>query len=409
MTNRFCLSCFIMLLFFLLPVQTARASQDAEARLYPGILLSQHQLAQTSMHEFFNHHWQKAESLCLCMRRLEQDSASLPLSFLLRFAMRSWRVLNNEYDNPEQAKILIQELDPLRDECIRILHNQRFPDSTRAMRLFLEGGINGFNSTLKIRSHPYVAMVSGLSSVRLLDTARAIAPYLKDVYLGLGIAQCALANEPGIIRVAMRLFHGLRVNLDTGLTYLRICSQSAQYTQVGAMEYLIQFLSPFKQAERDEKQQMFRSLESAFPDNPYYVFQEIDEDLAFHRENTFSKNLVEWAKTKLRTFDTCNVSLRLYANLVRWQCAAIDPSQKAVLRPTQFTEREAFSFYPVFLAAARMHYEIDLQKDLPANQRKKAIHDYHRQRDLTVRILRSSDIDPMLREYYLWHIEDGLQ
>jgi hypothetical protein len=361
------------------------------------------------MHAFFAQHWDTAESRCLEMLTIEQDSGALPLSYLLRFAMRSWRILNDEFETHEQSAVLHQEFGPLRKDCLRILHTKRFPDSSRATRLFLEGGINGFNATLIIRSNPFSAMVSGLSSVRLLDSARALAPSMKDVYLGLGISQCALANEPGIIRAAMRIFSGLHVDLDTGLAYLRICSQNAQYTSEGAMEYLIQFLSPFKPDEIAEKQAIFKVLQSRFPDCPYYVFQEIDEGLAFHRHDVFFGNLVSWALPRIKSFDTCNFSLRRYANLVKTQCAAIDFSLSRELKPMPISSKQNFSFYPVFLKAARMEYELDIQKTMiPAGKRKLELRQYHRMRNHAFSMLRASDINPMLREYYLWHMQDGL-
>jgi hypothetical protein len=380
-------------------------------RLYPGISLRQHDLSQHAMHQFFNQHWDSAEATCIEMRTLEQDKGLIPMSFLFRFAMRAWRILNNECENDSVYSELHRELDPLRTECIRILHAKanKFPDSTLATRLFLEGGINGFNSTLKIRSNPFAAMISGLSSVRLLDSARALAPYMTDVYFGLGISQCALANEPGIIRVAMRIFRGLHVNLETGLSYLRICSQKGLYTNDGAREYLIQFLSPFKPSEAAEKQQIFRSFQALFPGNPYFVFQEIDEGLAFHRREVFSYKTIEWAKPLIQSFDTCNYSRRRYANLVRCQCAVIDFSLTNELHPEPLGTGEAFSFYPSFLGAATERNLLDSAKDLSRKQRKNGLRRYQTLKDKAISMLYSADINPMLREYYLYHIQDGMQ
>jgi hypothetical protein len=401
------LACIVLLLMFTLPSRSAHAGNDA-FRLYPGISLPQHELAQKSMREFFDQHWDSAEASCREMLRLEKASGLLPMSCMLRFAMRAWRILNDESENSQQRRELYHDLEPLRTDCIEILHKQAFPDSTRATRLFIEGGINGFNATLKIRSHPFAAMVSGLSAVRMLDTAHALAPYMNDVYLGLGVSQCALANEPGIIRVAMRIFHGLHVNLDTGLTYLRTCSRSAEYSREGAMAYLIQFLSPFKPAEIAEKQEIFRTFQSLHPGNPNYVFQEIDEGMAFHRQQIFSHKTVEWARPLINGFDTCNFSHRRYANLVRWQCAVIDFSLANDLRPQPIEPGQAFSFYPVFLSAAREQYLLNAHADMPRTLRKSDLRQYRSMRDKAISILHSSIIDPMLREYYLYHIEDGL-
>jgi hypothetical protein len=409
MTNVTRFAFITSLMVSLLPCRDLHAAQNA-VRLYPGITLRQHDLAQNAMREFFDQHWDSAEASCTEMLRLEQKNELVPMSYLLRFATRAWRILNDESENKQASKVIYRELGPLRSECLRILHKHKFPDSTLATRLFLEGGINGFNATLKIRSNPFSAMVSGLSSVRMLDSARSLVPSMDDVYLGLGISQCALANEPGIIRAAMRLFRGLRVNLDTGLTYLRICSQRALYTGEGAQEYLIQFLSPFKAQEAAEKQEIFRSFQAQHPDNPYYVFQEIDEGMAFHRQQVFSGKTIEWARPLINRFDTCNYSHCRYANLVRWQCAMIDFSLTNELHPGQIEPGDPFSFYPVFLSAAREQYLLDAHKD-PSQTRKERRSDLRHYRDMkdkAVSILRSSDINPMLREYYLYHIEDGM-
>jgi len=389
-------------------IDPAFASQDS-VRLYPGIIISQHVLAADATNGFFSHHWQKAESLCVCMRKIEQDSGAVPLSYLLRFAMRSWRILNDECGNPAQTAATMKELDPLRKECLRILHNQHFAPDSRPTRLFLEGGINGFDATLKIRSHPINAMICGLSSVRMLDTARCLAPFMYDVYLGLGIAQCALANEPGIVKLAMHLFTGLHVNLDSGLVYLRTCSQKALYTKEGAQEYLIQFLSPFNPPESAEKQQIFKSLQAHFPGDPYYVFQEIDEDFSFHRQEVFSKACAKWVVPQINMFDTCNFILKRYADLVKVQCVSMDKVLSSDFAPKIGIISKTFSFYPIFLQAATLKYEIDLNKGLSfSGQRKMLIRQYQRLRDQTIHVLCSSGINPMLREYYLWHIDDGL-
>jgi hypothetical protein len=408
MTNVSRFVCTSWLLMFLIPCRLHAAQETVP--LYPGISLSQHDLAQSAMRDFFEQHWDSAETLCVNMLRLEKSNGLLPMSYMLRFAMRAWRILNDEYETSRERDDLYGQLDPLRSECIRILHKQHFPDSTRATRLFLEGGINGFNATLKIRSHPFAAMVSGLHAVRMLDSAHALAPGMDDVYLGLGVSQCALANEPGIVRVAMRLFSGLHVDLDSGLAYLRICSKNAFYTREGAREYLVQFLSPLIAREAAEKQEIFKSFQGLYPNDPYYVFQEIDEGMAFHRNEVFAKRTIEWARPLVQRFDTSNYSLRRYANLVRWQCSMIDFSLTNELHPGSIEPGDAFSFYPVFLTAAREQYLLDAH-NAPSQTRRERRDDFRHYRDIkdkAISILQSSGINPMLREYFLYHIEDGL-
>lgn len=375
---------------------------------YPGITFRQHELAQRAMHEFFAQHWESAESTGCEMFHLEQADTLLPLSNMLRFAMRAWRILNDEFDSPQERETLEEGLKPLRTECIRILHKQQFADSTRPMRMFLEAGINGFNATLIIRSKPLSSLSAGLQCYRTLDSIRTLAPQIKDVYLGLGLFQCSLANEPGIIGFALHLFNRLQVSLDSGLTYLRICSDGALYTREGAKEYLLQFLSPTIKNEAAEKRRISKSLEAEFPGNPFYVFQDIDEEMAFHRKDVFSSARFAWAVSQVRAFDTSNSSARRFANLVKWQCAAIDSAASADSHMEPAEPGSAYSFYPVFLVAAKLRFLLDGDKNLGTERQKITIRLYHRQRKQAFSIIRRSDINPMLREYYLWHMEDGL-
>jgi hypothetical protein len=393
--------------FATLPV--ASFSQEFEfGKPYPGITQSQHSIAQRSMHAFFMQHWDQAESLSLEMRRVERNDTLLPLSEMLRFAMRSWRILNDEFEFREEREKAKKELGPLHSECIFLLHSRRWPDSTLATRLFLEGGIDGFNAVLKIRSNPWGALSSGMKSVKLFNTAHALAPRMYDVYLGLGLFQCALAEEPGIVKVALRIFKGFHVDLDSGLTYLRLCSDSALYTQDGAREYLVQFLDPNNRLDSEEKQKIFRTLQSLYPNSPYYVFQEIDEGMAFHRKNVFTENTLQWAWQKLETFDTGNFSSRRYANLVRWQYAILDALKADSLRPKPFDRGQCYSFYPVFLQAAQTDFLIHARKNMPVSQRKESVLRYSNLKKKAFFLLRHSAIDPMLKEYFLWHLEDGL-
>jgi hypothetical protein len=382
---------------------------DQPLILYPGISQRQHELAQETMHELFDLRWRQADSLGNEMRKIEQSDNLPPLSFMLRFAVPAWRILNNEFDSHKQEDSLYKRLEPLRLECIHILHTGHFPDSVRPTRMFLEAGINGFNATLIIRSKPLTALKEGLQSYRTLDSLRTIAPQMKDIYLGMGLFQCALANEPSFIGFAIHLFGGLQVSLDSGLAYLRICSNEAYYTRQGAREYLIQFLSPFIATESKEKQTIFRMLEAEFPRNPYYVFQEIDENMAFHRQIAFSNDFRAWAIAKAATLDTENSSVRPYANCVRWQCIEIDSTLISDIKPAPFVARSCLSFYPFFLQAAKAKYLIESSSGVGERQRKSLVHVDHQLRNKAFAILRKSDITVMLRDYYEWHMEDGLK
>jgi hypothetical protein len=361
------------------------------------------------MHEFFAQQWDSADARCLEMLRIEQVGSLLPLSYMLRFAMGAWRILNDDFETKQQRETMIKTLEPLRIDCLRILHKRHFADSTRPTRMFLEAGINGFSATLLIRSRPLKSLSIGLQAYRTMDSLRTIAPQMKDVFLGLGLFQCALANEPGIIGFAIKLFNGLQVSYDSGLTYLRTCADSSFYTGEVAKEYLIQFLSPFKPGEVAEKRRIFKSLQAAFPNVAYYVFQEIDEEMAFHRQKIFSNGAANWVIPCFEQFDTGAYFGRRMVNLVRWQCAAMDSSLLKIIRPVAFDPKQSYSFYPVFLAASKLKFRLETDKKMPESVMKRTFRLFATLRGRAYSLLRKSDVNPMLREYYLWHMDDGFR
>ncbi|HUI92092.1 MAG TPA: hypothetical protein VLX68_07585 [Chitinivibrionales bacterium] len=398
----------LKIIFLLAFLPAPLVAQPSKTTMFPGITTRQHMLVQEIMHDFFSKRYNRTDTVCREMRRLEAAGNLLPMSCMLGVATRAWRILNDEYATQEESEILRREVGLFRGEGLRILHQRHFADSTRPTRMFLEAGINGFNATLFIRAKPLTALSLGLRAYRTMDSVRTLVPQAKDVYLGLGLFQCALANEPGIIHFALRLFNGLYVSLDSGLVFLQTCADSAQYTRFTAKEYLIQFLSPFKAAEAERKQAVFKSLQAEFPGTAYYVFQEVDEAMAFHRKDAFSGNRFGWVPERIAGFDTSNYFLRRDVNLVRWQCTAIDSSEAEKLHPVPFRLRQDYSFYPVFLKAAQMRYMLDQAQKLSKGQNKKAAVLCRQQKERAISVLRKSEIDPMLREYFLWHIEDGL-
>jgi hypothetical protein len=231
---------------------------------------------------------------------------------------------------------------------------------------------------------------------------------MADVYLGLGLFQCALANEPGIVKVAIKILNGFPVSRETGLAYLRICSDSSLYTREGAKQYLIEYLLPQIPKEAAEKQIVLESLQSEYPLSAYYVFQDIDEQLCFHRDTAFSAATILKFANRIEKFDTSNYSLARYANLVRWQCATIDSSLIEQLHPVSFARENEFSFYPVFLQAVEMRHLLDKQYDLTLEEGKKGVWKVRKIRDKAYSLLHGSQVHAMRREYYLWHMGDGL-
>ncbi len=78
------------------------------------------------------------------------------------------------------------------------------------------------------------------------------------------------------------------VSFSRGLTYLRLCATHGRYAGDIAKLYLLKFLSPYWGSEAMEKQDIFNSLERNYPQNPYFVFLDLDENLCFHKQAVFN-------------------------------------------------------------------------------------------------------------------------
>jgi hypothetical protein len=108
-------------------------------------------------------------------------------------------------------------------------------------------------------------------------------------------------------------------------------------------------------------------------------------------------------------FDTGNFALQRYANLVKLQCATVDPSLEKTLHQEPIAHDGPYSFYPLFCAAAKARYLFDANKNISGKQQKTEARNCRHLKDKAVSVLRRSGVNPMLREIFLWHMEDGLQ
>ena len=116
------------------------------------------------MHDFFAQRWEKAESSGCEMFHLEQTDTLLPLSSMLRFAMRAWRILNDEFDSPQERETLRGAQTPS-DRMHSHTSQTTFCRLHATDRMFLEAGINGFNATLIIRSKPLSSLSAACSAI----------------------------------------------------------------------------------------------------------------------------------------------------------------------------------------------------------------------------------------------------
>jgi len=397
---------FFLIILILLPIGIRAESNSV---LYPGITMEQHRLAQYVLFHFNTLDWDETDNSLKKLQQLEKKNSLLPLSSMLHVAIRVWRVQNDEFSDASEKSRLFKEIRAYSNRGIDQLRSKTFPDSVRSTRCFLEGGIKGFIATLEIKSNPFSALHNGLDAVRLLDTAVALAPNLYDAYLGIGLFNCALAKSPGIVKAAVSLLGGRKIDLDTGLNLLRICAQKSVYTRISAKLYLIEFLSPYQRDQEMEKQVLFKSIQHAFPGNPYYVFLELDEELCFFPERFFRPATCRFLDKRLDNGFYCpSFSSLRYANLVKWQFSLCNSDAPSWALPGPIPKYLDFSYYPVFLEALKIKRTMGKRKKTNSESE---TGDAAKLRELgasATKMLSASDMNPLRKDYYLWHIRDAL-
>jgi hypothetical protein len=377
---------------------------NADALLYPGVTVEQDRLVKSVLEHFYALDWEMTDKSILQLQQLEHRRGLLPFSSLMLVAVRVWRIQNNEYADPKKKAKILNEIDKFARRGILALHATKYADSTRSTRLFLEGGINGFKATLLIKSNPFLALGDGLRAVQLLDTAIHLDPFFFDAYLGLGIFNCALAKSSRLVQDAVDLLQGRKADFDTGLCLLRICAANAVYTNYAAQIYLTQFLSPYLGDQAQEKRGLFRSLQRAFPTDPLFVFLELDERLCFFPDSFFQPSTPIWIERRIIKFDCPSYSTIRYRDLVQQQYCL---SAGLPDRPDSVNKIFDFSFYPVFLDAVALR-----QHEKTAAGQFGEEHNWadsmQKLESTAIRRLSSSEMNPIRKEYYLWHIRDAL-
>jgi hypothetical protein len=237
----------------------------------------------------------------------------------------------------------------------------------------------------------------------------ALEPDIKDACLGQGIFYCALAKASPFIRGALNMM-GHQVSLYKGLNCLRESAKSGRYTSILAKIYLVEFLTPYMENQAAEKRTIFRSLKSSFPDNPYFLFLELEENLCFHPEHAFDPSIRRMVKRKIGTFSTGDYSKNLYSSLVRWQYLLIDPFVMSKLRPDTTFDLREFSYYPVFLSGLREKYMLQQQSpNSSSGVRQRQIKFIRRTETRSRKILEGSTMSSSWKGFYLWHIRDALR
>ncbi|MGA3051457.1 MAG: hypothetical protein ABSE00_06030 [Chitinispirillaceae bacterium] len=394
------------------PMPKSKEETAAEIRpswLYPGLSMEQHSLAMQMLACFYNFDWNDADKFGKKLLRLEKKKQLPPLGYLLLIGMRVLRFQLGEYGSGHEKTDLLQEINKLAGKGLELADPNKSPDSCRATNQFIIGGINGFIATLDIDASPTRAAFRGFAALRHLQKALVRDSSLYDAYLGIGLFNCILAKAPFFIRSALAII-GKNVSFPRGLTYLRICARQGCYADEIAKLYLAEFLSPYLGDEAAEKQEIFNSLERSYPQNPYFVFLDLDENLCFHKQTVFNFSYRTRLKRRISQFKPLDNYSKLYVNLVKWQYLVIDPFPASGISPDTSSALGDFAFYPVFLQALRERYlqeSGDIESKADQLRRRRYIKSLG---DSALRMLqRATSLPPSRRNFYRWHIHDALQ
>jgi hypothetical protein len=394
------------------PPEKIREAPPPEVRpawLYPGLTMEQHTLATQMLSCFYNFDWNGADKAGKKLQRLEKKKQLPPLSYVLLIGMRVLRLQHGQFESDRERADLQQEIKKLAARGLELADPDRCPDSCRAVDQFIVGGINGFVATLDIESSPASAAFSGFAALRHLQKALSRDSSLYDAYLGMGLFNCIMAKAPFFVRSALSII-GKNVSFSRGLGYLRTCAYKGCYADEIARLYLTEFLSPYWGNEAAEKQNIFNSLEQNYPQNPYFVFLDLDENLCFHKQTVFNFSYKNRLKRQISRFKPSEPSAKRYADLVKWQYLLIDPFPGSGIAPDTSLPLADFSYYPVFLQALREKYQLESNSTESKTDRSRQERYIKSLAASSARMLQGANTMPQSRKsFFLWHLRDGLK
>lgn len=380
-------------------------SSSRNPEFYPGVSSEQDKYAKQIIRAFISLQWEEAQKASEKMQKIENRDHLPPLSYLLMVSGRVFRLQNGEYEDQNDYNRLTKEIYNLSQKGLQFSNPRNSPDSILSTNLLIYSGIKGFVATMKLSKNPLDAAMEGLSALRMLEKLIEIKPQIKDAYLGLGIFYCALAKAPGIIRGALNI--GRRdINLDNGLEYLRTSASEGRYTSPIAKLYLIQFLSPYYGHLAVEKAGVFKSLQSEFSKNSYFVFLENEENLCFHPENItdhYKQNL----KRKIKSLRSGDYISNRYINLLKYQYWSMDPNCSDGFKPDSSFNLREYSFYPVFLEALRYQLGFVRGENIQADRNHKQF--IVKKGNAAIKLLESSMMSSHTKNVFLWHIRDVMR
>ena len=376
--------------------------------LYPGVSVVQDSLADVVVRHIWKFEWDDAEKMGRKLQKLERKDHLPSLSSLLLVSACIVRTQNGVFSSERAEKNCLKEIEKNAKYGLERSDPSRSPDSLLATNLLIYGGIKGLLATLQINRNVIVAAIEGLNALSQLEKCVSLDPSVKDVYLGMGIFYCALSKASAFVRGALKLI-GRPVSLDKGLDYLHESAYHGRYTAFMAKIYLVQFLSPYRGDQANEKRRIFKSLETSFSDNPYFLFLRLEENLCFHPEKVFDPSIRRTVRKKITAFNDDGDLKSRYAMLVRWQYLLIDPFAAESFRPdTSYNLRE-FSYYPVFLSALREKYAVPQSEIASPSIRKRRVALIRKIHDRAMKLLDSSAMNVSWSGFYAWHIRDALR
>ena len=298
-----------------LPAPDTVKSAPAVRFLYPGISATHDSLARVLIRNIWMFSWDEAERMVRKMQKLERREHAPPLSALLQASMCVVRLQNAGFSGDRAENACLDELNNIAQKGLELSNPSRAPDSLLPTQLLIYGGLKGLLATLHIGHSPIAAAVEGLNALSSLDHCVTLDSSMNDAYLGQGIFFCALSKASPVVRGALKLI-GKTVSLEKGEQYLRRSAYHGRYTCDLAKLYLVEFLTPYQRDQANEKRHILSSLKSSYPNNPYFQFLDLEENLCFHPDKTVDPATRSGGSEK----DHIVFGQRLFTHAIRRSC-----------------------------------------------------------------------------------------
>jgi len=389
-----------------LPLHAKRQRPEGFSfHLYPGITEEQSHKAHKALDAFYNGNPLESERILTALDALEDKDSLPPLSRLLQVATAVIQMQRNEPKNEKEGHRLRELIDKAAEEGDGECMQADKQSPVYPTYLLIQGGIEGFQATLKISSNPSKAFSEGLAALKLLEKSLELDSTVMDANMGLGIFRCTAANAPLMIRATLKMM-GRQVSLSGGLDILRRSAYDGQYTSVASQLFLIQFLSPYDEALRQEKREIFRSLSKTFPRSAYYAFAGWEEALCFYPDSFYQAKTRRSLERRIRATVPSDFASQRYLNLVKYQYTLINPHAPPVYAPDTSMDMHEYNFYPVFVEALRLRKKImDDSGEVPKTMKK----NLSALKDSTLALLKESGMNSSNIHLFEWHIKDALR